>query len=79
VVEHEALVLGLRVAKVIQEAPYAQKMLKNQISQNGMKPILLRPYRCTDSDNIFTFSNGRCMRELLYFDRFLKKKKKSKD
>jgi hypothetical protein len=60
---------------MIQEAPQAQKMLKNQSSQNWMKPIPLRPARRADSDSIFTFSNGRCMRELSYSDRFLKQLK----
>jgi hypothetical protein len=60
---------------MIQEAPQAQKMLKNQSSHNWMKPMPLRPARSPDSGHIFTFSNGRCMRELSYSDRFLKQAK----
>jgi hypothetical protein len=60
---------------MIQEAPQAQKMLKNQSSQNWMKPTPLRPARSPDSGHIFTFSNGRCMRELSYSDRFPKQAK----
>jgi hypothetical protein len=41
---------------MIQEAPKAQKMLKNKSSQNWMKPIPLQPSRCADSGSIFTFS-----------------------
>jgi hypothetical protein len=60
---------------MIQEATQAQKMLKNQSSHNWMKPIPLRPVRRDDSGSIFTFSNGRYMRELSYFAHFLKQLK----
>jgi hypothetical protein len=63
------------VSLLIQEAPQAQKMLKNQSSQNWMKLMPLRPNRSPNSGHIFTFSNGRCMRELSYSDRFLKQAK----
>jgi hypothetical protein len=60
---------------MIQAAPQAQKMLKNQSSHNWMKLTPLRPACSLDSSHIFTFSNGCCMRELSYSDRFLKQTK----
>ena len=57
---------------VIQEAPQAQKMLKNKSYWNWMKPTPLRPTRRVDSGHIFTFSNGLYMRELSHSDHFLK-------
>jgi len=60
---------------MIQEAPKAQKMLKNKSSQNWMKPIPLRLAHRADSENIFTFSNRHCMRELSHSGHFLKQAK----
>jgi hypothetical protein len=53
-------------------------MLKNESSQNWMKPIPLRPAHRSDSDSIFTFSNGLRMRELSHSNRFLKQLKSQK-
>jgi hypothetical protein len=54
------------------------KRLKNESSQNGMKPIPLRPAHRADSDHIFTFSNGCRMRELSHSDHFPKQLKSQK-
>jgi hypothetical protein len=56
-------------------ARQGSKRLKNESSQNRMKPIPLQPAHCVDSYSIFTFSNGRCMRELSHSDRFPKQLK----
>jgi hypothetical protein len=53
---------------MIQEAPQAHKMIKNKISQNGVKPISLRPSHYTNSGHIFIFSNEHHMRDLSHFD-----------
>jgi hypothetical protein len=40
-----------------------------------MKLVPLRPSCRIDSSHIYTFSNGRCMRELLHSDSFSKQAK----
>jgi hypothetical protein len=64
-----------RLRGIIQEAPQAQKMLKNKSSHNLMKPVPLRLSRHVDSGSIFTFSNRLRMRDLSHSNHFLKQGK----
>jgi hypothetical protein len=50
-------------------------MLKNESSHIFPIPTLMHLAHSPDSSHIFTFSNGRCMRELSYSDHFPKQAK----
>jgi hypothetical protein len=54
-------------------------MLKNESTQNPMKPVPLRPSRLPDSGGIFTLSNGVPMEKILHSVQKVKQGKKIAD